>query len=238
MQAKTRRRQRPTRGAVVVPLATAYSRLWSAIIDHRLPPGTRLIEDQLCKVFGIGRTRIRQLLQRLAHEHVVTLMPNRGAMVSKPTIQQAREVFEARSVLESALVAKLLESATRAEKRQLRAHLQREQEAYEARNRRAIITLSGEFHLKLAELAGNAVMLQMLRELVSQSSLIIAAYQPAGAAPCAPQEHEQFCTALEAQDRSAIRLIQQHLRHVLELLDLSESSVRDIDIRAVLTHVA
>src|SRR5580658_7546399 len=133
---KTRRRQRPTRDAVVVPLATAYSRIWAAIVDHRLPPGTRLVEDQLCKVFGIGRTRIRQLLQRLAHEHVVTLMPNRGAMVSKPTIQQAREVFEARSVLESALVAKLLESATRAEKRQLRAHLQREQEAYEARNRR------------------------------------------------------------------------------------------------------
>ena len=45
------------RDAVVVPLATAYSRIWSAIVDHRLPPGTRLIEDQLCKVFGIGRTR-------------------------------------------------------------------------------------------------------------------------------------------------------------------------------------
>jgi DNA-binding GntR family transcriptional regulator len=235
---KTRRRPRPTRDAVVVPLATAYSRLWSAIVDHRLPPGTRLIEDHLCKVFGIGRTRIRQVLQRLAHEHVVTLMPNRGAMVSKPTIQQAREVFETRCVLEAAVVAKLLENATRADKRQMRVHLQREKEAYESRNRRAIITLSGEFHLKLAELAGNAVMLQMLRELVSQSSLIIAAYQPAGAAPCPPQEHEQFCAALEAQDRGAIRLIQNHLRHVLEVLDLTETAARDLDIRTVLTHVA
>ena len=236
--AKSRRRQRLTGDAVVVPLATAYSRIWSAIVDHRLPPGTRLIEDHLCKVFGIGRTRIRQVLQRLAHEHVVTLMPNRGAIVSKPTIQQAREVFEARCVLEAAVVAKLLETATRADKRQMRLHLQREREAYDARNRRAIITLSGEFHITLAELAGNAVMLQMLRELVSQSSLIIAAYQPAGAAPCPPQENEQFCVALEAQDRSAIKLIQHHLRHVLEALDLSETAARDIDIRTVLTHVA
>ena len=72
-------------------------------------------------------------------------MPNRGAMVSKPTMQQAREVFEARCVLESALVAKLLESATRADKRQMRMHLQREKEAYEARNRRAIINSPGNF---------------------------------------------------------------------------------------------
>jgi DNA-binding GntR family transcriptional regulator len=238
MNAKTRRRPRSARAAVVVPLATAYSRIWAAIVDHRLPPGTRLIEDQLCKVFGIGRTRIRQVLQRLAHERVVTLMPNRGAIVSKPTIQQAREVFEARRVLESALVSKLLDTATRADRRELRAHLQREREAYESRNERAIITLSGEFHLKLAELAGNEVMLQMLRVLVSQSSLIIAAYQPAGAESCSPHEHEQFCMALEAQDRSAIKLIQNHLRHVLEALDLTESTPRDIDIRTVLSHVA
>lgn len=235
---KARRRARTTRAAVVVPLATAYGRIWAAIVDHRLPPGTRLIEDQLCKVFGIGRTRIRQVLQRLAHEHVVTLMPNRGAIVSKPTIQQAREVFEARRVLEAALVTKLLDTATRADRRALRAHLQRERVAYESRNQRAIITLSGEFHLKLAELAGNEVMLNMLRVLVSQSSLIIAAYQRAGSEPCAPHEHEQFCAALEAQDRGAVRLIQNHLRHVLEALDLTESPARDIDIRTVLSRVA
>src|SRR5580692_6196120 len=98
--AKNRRRAPSRRAAVVVPLATAYSRIWAAIVDHRLPPGARLVEDQLCKVFGIGRTRIRQVLQRLAHERVVTLTPNRGAIVSKPTIQQAREVFEARCALE------------------------------------------------------------------------------------------------------------------------------------------
>src|SRR5689334_63629 len=59
----------------------AYERIWSAIMDHSLPPETRLVEQRLCEIFGIGRTRLRQVLQRLAHERVVTLMPNRGAVV-------------------------------------------------------------------------------------------------------------------------------------------------------------
>eukprot|EP01034_Spumella_vulgaris_P010859 gene10859-13788_t len=71
--------------AVGSGIEKAYERIWGAIMDHSLPPGTRLIEDKLCEIFGIGRTRIRQVLQRLAHEQVVTLMPNRGAIVSQPT---------------------------------------------------------------------------------------------------------------------------------------------------------
>src|SRR5262245_53371931 len=53
----------------------AYERIWSAIMDHSLPPETRLVEQRLCEIFGLGRTRLRQVLQRLAHERVVTLMP-------------------------------------------------------------------------------------------------------------------------------------------------------------------
>jgi DNA-binding GntR family transcriptional regulator len=222
----------------LLPLATAYDRIREAIVDHRLPPGTRLIEEDLCDVFGIGRTRIRQVLQRLAHEQVVTLMPNRGAVVSKPSIRHAREVFEARSVIESAVIVRLLESATRADRRRIREHLAREKAAWQAKNRRAMIRLSGEFHLLLAEAAGNQVLVGYLRELVSQSSLIIAMYQSPGATPCPPSDHEQICAALEAADRCAVKLVQQHLRHVLDELNLAQTSDHDIDLRSVLTHVA
>ena len=231
-------RSRHSRGGAVASLTTAYERIWESIVDHSLPPGTRLVEDQLCEVFGIGRTRIRQVLQRLAHEHVVTLMPNRGAMVATPSVQQAREVFEARGVLEGAIVGKLLDAATRAERRRISEHLLREKTAWDDRNRRLIIKLSGEFHLCLAEIAGNAVMLNMLRELVSQSSLIIAVYQSPGAIPCPPDEHEQLCEALESSDRAAVKLIQQHLKHVLAGLHLVAPGEQGVDLRSVLTHVA
>src|SRR5882762_1801745 len=81
-----------------VDIAEVHERIWSAIMDHSLPPETRLVETELCEIFGLGRTRLRQVLQKLAHERVVTLMRNRGAMVSKPSVREAREVFAARRV--------------------------------------------------------------------------------------------------------------------------------------------
>src|SRR6201991_295016 len=88
------------RRAAAASAADVYERIWNAIMDHSLPPETRLVEERLCEIFGLGRTRLRQVLQRLAHEQVVTLMPNRGAMVSKPSVREARDVFAARRVLE------------------------------------------------------------------------------------------------------------------------------------------
>ncbi|HEX9138821.1 MAG TPA: GntR family transcriptional regulator [Steroidobacteraceae bacterium] len=235
---KLTQRRPEAKPQAIVPLHTAYERIRQSILDHSLPPGTRLVEDQLCDVFGIGRTRIRQVLQRLAHEHVVTLMPNRGAVVTKPSVQQAREVFEARAVLEGAIMTKLLGVATQADRRRLREHLQREKLAWQAMDRRAIIKLSGEFHLILAEAAGNSVLLDTMRGLVSRSSLIIAAYQAPGALPCPAGDHEALCFALETSDRTAIRLMQQHLKRVLSHLDLVLSDERSVDLRSVLSHVA
>lgn len=53
-----------------------YDRMVSAILDHRLPPGTKLVEDKLAAAFGVSRTRVRPVLVRLANEQVVTLTPN------------------------------------------------------------------------------------------------------------------------------------------------------------------
>lgn len=216
----------------------AYERIWAAIMDHSLPPGTRLVEDKLCEIFGIGRTRIRQVLQRLAHERVVTLMPNRGAIVSEPTVQEARDIFEARAALEAGIIAKFIERATRADLRRIRDHLAQEKLAWKDNNHRAMLKLSGDFHLVIAEIAGNATMLSLLRELVSRSSLIIAVYQKPGAKPCPPDEHQSLCTALERGDPIAIKLMQQHLQHVLDDLNLVEHDEAGVDLKSVLADPA
>src|SRR5882757_5399113 len=135
-------------GAMASPVDTAevHERIWSAIMDHSLPPETRLVEGDLCEIFGLGRTRLRQVLQRLAHERVVTLMHNRGAMVSKPSVREAREVFAARRVIEANIVETFIETATRKDVKRLQEHLAREQDAWRSNNRRAMLKLSGEFH--------------------------------------------------------------------------------------------
>ncbi|WP_366481278.1 GntR family transcriptional regulator [Aquabacterium sp.] len=74
-------------------------------------PGTKLVEDKLGQAFGVSRTRIRQVLIRLAQEQVITLRPNKGASVAEPTVDEAREVFEARAVVESVLMQRFVARA-------------------------------------------------------------------------------------------------------------------------------
>src|SRR5271154_3950828 len=113
-----------------IDTAEVHERIWSAIVDHSLPPETRLVESELCEIFGVGRTRVRQVLQRLAHERVVTLMRNRGAMVSKPSVREAREVFAARRLIETSIVETVIKSATRKDVKRLQEHVAREQDAW------------------------------------------------------------------------------------------------------------
>jgi DNA-binding GntR family transcriptional regulator len=225
---------RSSRGAKDgIATAQVHERIWSAIVDHSLPPETRLIESELCEIFGVGRTRVRQVLQRLAHERVVTLMRNRGAMVSKPSVREAREVFAARRLIETSIVETVIKSATRKDIKRLHEHVAREQDAWRGNDRRAILKLSGEFHLLLAEAADNVILLEVLRDLVSRSSLIIAVYQSPGASPCPPDAHRELTATLERRERAAVKLMVQHLDHVFADLMLEERGGDGIDLKTV-----
>lgn len=210
-----------------------YERIWNAIMDHSLPPETRLVEAQLCEIFGLGRTRLRQVLQRLAHERVVTLMPNRGAMVSRPSVSEAREVFATRRLIEAGIVASYIESATRADHKRLQDILNQEKIAWRQDDQRAMLTLSGDFHLVIAEVSGNSILLDVLRDLVSRSSLIIAVYRKPGTVSCPPDEHQTLMTALEQRSPKAVELMVSHLDHVLAELQLDSRPQGSIDLRTV-----
>lgn len=63
-----------------------YQALMTAIVEHQLPPGSKLPEEALAEVFAVSRTGIRKVLQRLAAVQLVTLTPKRGAHVTSPSV--------------------------------------------------------------------------------------------------------------------------------------------------------
>jgi len=77
-----------------------FQALLSAIVEHQLPPGSKLPEEALAEVFGVSRTGIRKVLQRLAAVQMITLSPGRGAQVSTPDVAESRDIFATRSMLE------------------------------------------------------------------------------------------------------------------------------------------
>lgn len=222
------------RGASERSVDVIYQRILGAILEHRLPPGTKLGEEKLAGVFGVSRTQVRQALARLTHDRIVTLIANRGAFVSSPTTGEAREVFEARRLIEPDLVRKVAASASASDVRRLRDHVKLESAARRDNDKRAIIRLSGDFHQIIADLAGNSFLGRTMRELESLTCLVIILYDAPDVPSCPYDEHTAITDAIEAHDgERAAALMLEHLDHVEHSLDLTPSGPAEIDFAAV-----
>jgi DNA-binding GntR family transcriptional regulator len=206
-----------------------YERMVATILDHRLPPGTKLIEDRLATAFGVSRTRIRPVLVRLANEQIVTLTPNRGATVAQPTEKEAREVFQVRQMIEPTLIECFIQSANADDIQTLANCIADEEEARFKGDMRRAIRLSGDFHLHIANASTHQTLGRVLRELVSRTSLILMTYSVnhlqtrAEATSCGCQEHRALLDAIRLRDpREAARLMREHLSQLESQLQFNQ----------------
>ena len=154
-----------------------YARISEAIAAHRLPPGAKLGEEALGDIFGVSRTKIRQALFHLASDKLVTLIPGRGAFVAQPTVREAQEVFEARRIVEAAVMTQFVARATDKDIAALHKHLAAQKRASATGNTQSRNHLLGDFHTVIAQFAGNAVLAEIVGELVARTSLITLFYQ-------------------------------------------------------------
>ncbi len=234
--------------------AEIHDHLVAAVLDQRLLPGTKLIEDKLGQVYGVSRTRIRQVLIRLAQAQVVTLSLNRGASIAQPSVDEAREVFEVRRLIEPTLISRAMARATDAELDALAAQITQEEQARRAGQQALALRLSGEFHLHLASLAGHATLRRMLGELVSRTSLVLMTYgsnpparpaaapNPARPVPparwvdaCNCQDHRGLLTAMrKRRPAQAQQLMLQHLEALEAALCFNLPDAGEPDLVALL----
>ena len=210
-----------------------YQRMVQTIRNHQLQPGTKLGEDRLASAFGVSRTRIRPVLARLAGEQVVTLTPNRGATVARPTEQEAREVFQARALIEPTLVSAFMACAMDAEFQILGQCIAQEEFARMQGDRHRAIRLAGEFHLHIATFAQHQTLGRIMGELVSRTSLVLMAYgQPsalaaaAATSACGCHDHRALLDAMRLGDRALAELLMQaHLRSLAAELRFAPARV-------------
>ena len=183
-----------------------------AIVERRLMPGTKLVEAQLGELFSVSRTVVRQALNQLSRDRLVTLEPARGAFVARPGIEEAHQVFAARQLIESAIVRELASRITPAHLATLRTHLRHEREAVARTDVPGRTRLLADFHVVLARMLGNEVLAQLLADLLSRSSLIALMYQSSHSAEHSQAEHVAIVDALERRDaRAAAKLMNHHL---------------------------
>ncbi len=207
----------------------------AAIVAHKLPPGTRLREEALARVYQVSRTKIRAALLMLSKDKLINIVPDKGAFVSKPDANEAREVYAVRRILEAALAREFVARATAADYRRLDAHLAAERQALNGGDVQERNRLLGQFHILLAETVGNSVLTGMLRELSARSAVITMLYQSSHDASCSSQEHHAFIEAARKGDADrACALMDAHLEHVQTALDFQEGGRAGGDLVAAL----
>ncbi|MBB5499817.1 GntR family transcriptional regulator [Paraburkholderia sp. MM5384-R2] len=215
-------------------LDAIYRRILTAVMEHRLVPGTKLVEEKLAGVFKVNRTQIRKVLARLTHEGIVTTIPNRGAYIASPSVHDARHIFQARRIMEPALIRTLVERADKDDFRRLHAHIAKERAARDKGDKHAVIRLSGEFHLLIAEMVGSPPLTKLMRELASLTCLIILLFDSPNVPACPNHEHTEIVELMQRGDlTAAVAAAITHLDHIEATLDLSLPEDTEVDLSAI-----
>src|SRR2546430_4386808 len=209
-----------------------YHRIYGAVLDHRLQPGTKLKEVALAEVFRVNRNVIRKVLMRLAYNRLVALRPNRGAVVASPSIEESRDLFAARRAVEAAIVDAVTGKITPPEAKALRALTATERDAYRRGELRKSLKLSLKFHQQLAAIAGNGVLAEFLDQLIARTPLVVLAYRGRGTdTKCSIDEHSQIVDAIVRGDAAgAVAAMTSHLQGLEDQLDLNDNAESPTDL--------
>ncbi len=193
--------------------------LTRSIVEHRLQPGEKLVEQKLADQFGVSRTLVRQALYRLSQNRLIRIEPARGAFVAAPSVEESKQVFEVRRMLEAGMTRAFMAQASAAHFDELQQHMALERAALAKDDVAARTELLGNFHVRMAQLMGNTVLAHLLMDLISRSALITLMYQSNNQACHSHDEHQHIVDAIRANNEAlALDLMDRHLRHVEQAL--------------------
>ena len=203
-----------------------YQALMHAIVEHQLPPGSKLPEEALADVFGISRTGIRKVLQRLAAVQMVTLTPKRGAFVTTPTVEESRDIFRTRTLLEVANLPAVLAHCQPPHLAALEKIIRQEQQAHEQFDGPAAIRHSANFHIQLQAISGNQVLTELVTRLCQRSSLVIAAWGAPWRQGCRCDDHQQLVGLLRDKALQPLsEALMHHFDHIVASLCFERDGV-------------
>ncbi len=216
-----------------------HGALSRALFEGRLTPGAKLPEHRLAAIFGVSRERIRKVLHRLVAERWLEAIPQRGVFVPNPTVEEIGRIYLAHRVFEAGVIAELARRPSGAMLDRIEAHLKEERAAVERGDRAASVRLSGEFHLMLVDSLDNPELSRFLRELLTRSSLMVSAFEPARLSLCGVDEHAAIAAALRAGDAErAIALSGDHFHQIEERLAQGLVSRSNLSIEQALAPAA
>jgi DNA-binding GntR family transcriptional regulator len=214
-----------------------YNTLRDEILSMALAPGSPLDEVGLSERFGLSRTPVREALLRLGAEGLVTTLPNRNTIVSVIDFATLPTYFEALSLMYRVTTRGAASRAGSASLAAVKAEQAAFRKAVEARDAQAMIEANRNFHVAIAEVAGNAYFTTFFARLLDEGRRILRLYY-ATFEDRLPrkyvEEHEEMIAAIGAGDVDlADRLATAHAAQIVR--QIQEFVARDAERASAIT---
>lgn len=203
-------------GRVAAPLREqVVTAVRDAILEFRLQPGQRLVERELVEQLGVSRATVREVLRELAVEGLVTVVPQRGAVVTALSADDAADLYEMRAALESLAVQRFVQRATPEQVAALRAAVTEIERTASSSDSRKQLDAKDEFYRVLFTGSGSEPLQQTLAGLQARVRLLRAtSLSDPGRPAKAASELRAVVDAVEAGDaEAAATACAQHIRN-------------------------
>lgn len=205
----------------------AYEYLRKAIINKKLYPNTKIVEMELAGQLGVSRTPVRAALKQLAYEGLIDMIPNKGAFVSSPSLDEVVEVFEAKKIVETQAAALASQRITPWEIELLEKCMEAEALTHKERDLLAFNKVNYEFHTIVGQASGNRYLEKYVSELTTKSNLYLIFYdrfiETNIEDSAVYKEHMNIIEALKKGDKDrCIREMYKHLEHTYQGLNLKD----------------
>ncbi len=218
--------------------ARIHNRIWAAIIDRRLRPGTRLKEETICEAFGVSRTIVRKVLLILEQEGALALPANRGAFVATPVPEEAVAIIELARLLTSHTVARLVSGFGKLSPdswKLIDRHLEAEDAALARQDHRSLHRLVTEFPLLLSMLAGNRYIRTVQERVETLLAMVLALYQERPPEMPPPERHRCIADLIAKGEMvQAVQGVNDYYEALLQGLRIAPLSGEE-DLHAILT---
>jgi DNA-binding GntR family transcriptional regulator len=198
---------------------TVVASLREAIIGGLLSGGTRLVQSKLSAQLGVSTTPVREAMRQLAAEGLIRMDPFRGAIVHTPTLDEVREVYELRLLLEPVAIRKASEHLT-ADELAAAGQLQRQMDG--VTDGATWVLMNREFHGRLLRASGAPRLSEFIERLITDATSQVALSIKADPRRMAEgnREHKRILLALQRRDMPALdRLVTEHLRATVHAIE-------------------
>nr|WP_241393041.1 GntR family transcriptional regulator [Clostridium tetanomorphum] len=210
-----------------------YETLKNAILNRSLAPGTQLIESTIADRMEVSRTPIRNAIKRLALEGFVTIIPNRGAFIIQPSLEEIIQAYKMREELECIAIKFGIDKIVEDDINILENLVKKELEALTKKDIIEYFSVNKKFHTMLALKSGNKYLIKFIESIINQINIYLILYDTFYNTDLqfpSIEEHKKMIYFIKNKDCSNLQsLITNHINSGLNDLQIDKVQYKSLN---------